>query len=138
MALMADDGLARAINPAHTPADGDTVFALATGRWDGQVDVGTIGALAAEALSEAIVRAATQATASGGLPSARTEHRASETSVVQDSNAKCKYWETPLPVCILTFAFCLTDVSSSNPSRPLLLHHRRARDLDFASGARQQ
>jgi L-aminopeptidase/D-esterase-like protein len=71
MALMADDGLARAINPAHTPADGDTVFALATGRWEGQVDVGTIGALAAEALSEAIVRAATQATASGGLPSAR-------------------------------------------------------------------
>jgi L-aminopeptidase/D-esterase-like protein len=71
MALMADDGLARAINPAHTPADGDTVFALATGRWPGQPDVLTIGALAAEALSEAIVRAATQATASGGLPSAR-------------------------------------------------------------------
>jgi L-aminopeptidase/D-esterase-like protein len=71
MALMADDGLARAINPAHTPADGDTVFALATGRWQGQADVFTIGALAAEALSEAIVRAATQATASGGLPSAR-------------------------------------------------------------------
>jgi L-aminopeptidase/D-esterase-like protein len=71
MALMADDGLARAVNPAHTPADGDTVFSLATGRWDGAVDIGTIGALAAEALSEAIVRAATQATASGGLPSAR-------------------------------------------------------------------
>jgi L-aminopeptidase/D-esterase-like protein len=71
MALMADDGLARAINPAHTPADGDTVFALATGRWPGQADVSTIGALAAEALSEAIVRAATQATASGGVPSAR-------------------------------------------------------------------
>src|SRR6185295_7529584 len=46
MALMADDGLARAINPAHTPADGDTVFALATGRWQGQADVLTIGALA--------------------------------------------------------------------------------------------
>ena len=71
MALMADDGLARAINPAHTPADGDTVFSLATGRWQGEADVATIGALAAEALSEAIVRAATQATASGGLPSAR-------------------------------------------------------------------
>jgi L-aminopeptidase/D-esterase-like protein len=71
MALMADDGLARAINPAHTPVDGDTVFALATGRWQGPADVFTIGALAAEALSEAIVRAATQATASGGLPSAR-------------------------------------------------------------------
>ena len=71
MALMADDGLARAINPAHTPADGDTVFSLATGRWQGEADVSTIGALAAEALSEAIVRAATQATASGGLPAAR-------------------------------------------------------------------
>jgi L-aminopeptidase/D-esterase-like protein len=71
MALMADDGLARAINPAHTPADGDTVFTLATGRWPGQADVMTIGALAAEALSEAIVRAATQATGAGGLPSAR-------------------------------------------------------------------
>ena len=71
MALMADDGLARAITPAHTTADGDTVFALATGRWQGQADISTIGALAAEALSEAIVRAATQATASGGLPSAR-------------------------------------------------------------------
>ena len=71
MALMADDGLARAINPAHTPADGDTVFALATGRWDGQVDVGTIGALAAEVLSEAIVRAADSGRPrSGGLPSA--------------------------------------------------------------------
>jgi L-aminopeptidase/D-esterase-like protein len=71
VALMADDGLARAINPAHTPADGDTVFALATGAWQGQADVTTIGALAAEALSEAIVRAATQATASNGLPAAR-------------------------------------------------------------------
>jgi L-aminopeptidase/D-esterase-like protein len=71
MALMADDGLARAINPAHTPSDGDTVFSLATGRWDGRADVSTIGALAAEALSEAIVRAAAHATASGGLPAAR-------------------------------------------------------------------
>jgi L-aminopeptidase/D-esterase-like protein len=71
MAMMADDGLARAINPSHTPADGDTAFALATGVWQGQADVTTVGALAAEALSEAIVRAATQATASNGLPSAR-------------------------------------------------------------------
>jgi hypothetical protein len=31
LAIMAQDGLARAIRPAHTPFDGDTVFALATG-----------------------------------------------------------------------------------------------------------
>jgi L-aminopeptidase/D-esterase-like protein len=30
MALMADDGLARALFPSHTLGDGDTVFALAT------------------------------------------------------------------------------------------------------------
>ena len=71
VALMADDGLSRAVVPAHTTADGDTVFSLATATWSGQADVTTIGALAAEALSEAIVRAAVQATSSGGLPAAR-------------------------------------------------------------------
>jgi L-aminopeptidase/D-esterase-like protein len=71
LALMADDGLARAINPSHTVGDGDTVFALATGTWDGQVNITVVGGLAAEALSEAVVRAATQAVSSGGLPSAR-------------------------------------------------------------------
>ena len=39
VALMADDGLARAINPSHTTGDGDTVFALATGRWTGETNV---------------------------------------------------------------------------------------------------
>ncbi len=71
MAMMADDGFARAINPSHTAGDGDTVFALATGRWDGEVNVTMIGALAAEAMAEAIVRAATQAESSQGVPSAR-------------------------------------------------------------------
>jgi L-aminopeptidase/D-esterase-like protein len=71
VALMADDGLARAISPAHTMGDGDTVFALATGRWTGQPDPSIIGALAAEVLAEAIVRAATQGPGLGGLPSAR-------------------------------------------------------------------
>ena len=71
VALMADDGLARAIYPAHTSGDGDTVFALATGQWDGEASVTTIGALAAEALAEAVVRAVSKAESLGGLPSAR-------------------------------------------------------------------
>lgn len=71
VALMADDGLARAIAPAHTVGDGDTVFALATGRWSGTADASIVGALAAEVLAEAIVRAAAQAAGLGGLPSAR-------------------------------------------------------------------
>ena len=71
VALMADDGLARAISPSHTIGDGDTVFALATARWSGQADPSLIGALAAEVLAEAIVRAASQAESLGGLPSAR-------------------------------------------------------------------
>jgi L-aminopeptidase/D-esterase-like protein len=71
MALMADDGLARAIVPSHTLGDGDTVFALATGRWNGDADISLVGALAADVLAEAVVRAAVQATALGGLPAAR-------------------------------------------------------------------
>jgi L-aminopeptidase/D-esterase-like protein len=71
VALMADDGLARAIYPSHTIADGDTVFALATGRFQGNAEITIIGALAADALADAIVRAAVQATGSGGLPAAR-------------------------------------------------------------------
>jgi L-aminopeptidase/D-esterase-like protein len=71
MAQMAQDGYARAISPVHTPADGDTIFSLATGTWDGQANYGQIGSLAAEAMADAVVRAATQATSSHGLPSAR-------------------------------------------------------------------
>ncbi len=71
LALMADDGFARAVNPAHTVGDGDTFFALATGSWSGEVNLTVIGALAAEAMSDAVVRAATQARSSRGLPSAR-------------------------------------------------------------------
>ncbi|NOT26102.1 MAG: P1 family peptidase [Acidobacteria bacterium] len=71
MALMADDGLARALSPSHTIGDGDTVFALATGRWTGQADTSIIGALAADVLAEAIVRAAAMTQSLGGLPSAR-------------------------------------------------------------------
>ena len=70
VALMADDGLARALYPSHTLGDGDTVFALATGGWNGNADVSIVGALAAEAISEAIVRAAVMAKSSGGLPAA--------------------------------------------------------------------
>jgi L-aminopeptidase/D-esterase-like protein len=71
MALMADDGYARAIYPSHTEGDGDTIFALATGRWDGTVNLTTIGALAADAMAQAIVRAGTQATGLPNIPAAR-------------------------------------------------------------------
>jgi len=71
VAQMANDGLARTIYPAHTPGDGDTIFSAATGTWDGTVNYGQIGALAAEAMADAVIRAATEATASGGLPAAR-------------------------------------------------------------------
>ncbi|MGE0123375.1 MAG: P1 family peptidase [Vicinamibacterales bacterium] len=71
MALMADDGFARAIFPSHTMGDGDTVFSLATGRWTGTANVTQIGALAADVMARAIVRAATEATSLPNLPAAR-------------------------------------------------------------------
>jgi L-aminopeptidase/D-esterase-like protein len=71
MAQMAHDGYGRAISPVHTPGDGDTIFSLATGKFSGEVNYGLIGMLAAEAMADAIVRAATQATSSNGVPAAR-------------------------------------------------------------------
>ena len=71
VAQMADAGFARAIVPVHTIADGDTVFALATGTWRGTADVTTLGAAAAEQVAAAIVRAVRQATTAGGVPAAR-------------------------------------------------------------------
>jgi L-aminopeptidase/D-esterase-like protein len=71
VAQMAHDGFARAIAPIHTPRDGDTIFELATGELPDQADVLRIGALAADVMSEAIVRAAQQATSIPGYPAAR-------------------------------------------------------------------
>ena len=71
VAQMAQDGLARAIYPAHTPGDGDTVFSLATGTLSGAASVSTIGALAADVMAEAIVRAVRAATGIPGIPAAR-------------------------------------------------------------------
>jgi len=69
VAQMAHDGLARTINPVHTPADGDTIFALATGKSSRQPNVALIGALAAEAMAQAVVRAVKAAKGIPGLPS---------------------------------------------------------------------
>jgi L-aminopeptidase/D-esterase-like protein len=71
VALMGDDGYARAIYPSHTMADGDTVFSLATGTWDGDADVSLVGALAADVMSKALVQAVTQATGLPNIPAVR-------------------------------------------------------------------
>ena len=67
VAQMAHNGLARTIRPAHTMMDGDTLFALSTGR-SRKMDVSTVGAFAAEAVAQAIVRAVKAAQPAGGLP----------------------------------------------------------------------
>jgi L-aminopeptidase/D-esterase-like protein len=66
VAQMAHDGLARAIRPAHTMFDGDTIFALATGRVRASVTL--VGAYAAEVVAQAIARAARTAVTVAGLP----------------------------------------------------------------------
>lgn len=70
-AQMAQDGLARAVRPAHMPFDGDTVFALGTGgrAADARL-VGTIGALAADVLAAAILVGVRAAEDGFGLPAA--------------------------------------------------------------------
>jgi L-aminopeptidase/D-esterase-like protein len=59
VAIMAHDGMARAIRPAHTPFDGDIVFAVAKGTGEDRFDhrdVACIGAAAADCLARAIAR----------------------------------------------------------------------------------
>jgi L-aminopeptidase/D-esterase-like protein len=57
LALMAHDGLARTINPAHTMSDGDVLFALGTGRAATSPGMMVLGAMAAEATARAVVNA---------------------------------------------------------------------------------
>jgi len=71
VAQRAHDGLARAIYPAHTSGDGDAIFALATGVRGGAAEVDKIGALAADVMAEAIVRAVSAATGIPGYPAVR-------------------------------------------------------------------
>ncbi|MBL8555493.1 MAG: P1 family peptidase [Phenylobacterium sp.] len=66
LAIMAQDGLARAIRPVHAPFDGDVVFALSTGRRPlAEPDAHTLarlGALAADVLARAVARGVFEAT----------------------------------------------------------------------------
>jgi L-aminopeptidase/D-esterase-like protein len=66
VAQMAHNGLARTIRPAHTMFDGDTIFALATGKKN--ADVSMVGAFAAEVMAQAVLQAVRMARPAGGLP----------------------------------------------------------------------
>ena len=57
LAQVAHDGLARSIRPVHTPMDGDTLFALSTGRQTTSVDMMLLSTLAAEVTAMAVVNA---------------------------------------------------------------------------------
>jgi L-aminopeptidase/D-esterase-like protein len=69
VAIMAQDGYSRTINPIHTLGDGDVVFALATGRLAADTD--QVGALAARVMAEAVVNAVRAAESLLGVPSSR-------------------------------------------------------------------
>jgi len=73
LAQIGQDGLALAVRPCHTMADGDVVFALATGTVERSLErdeVTRLGAVATRVMAQAIARAITQATGVGGIPSA--------------------------------------------------------------------
>ncbi|MET0632123.1 MAG: P1 family peptidase [Xanthobacteraceae bacterium] len=81
LAVIAQDGFARAIYPAHTTLDGDTVFAAATGRRplkDPVNELTELGAIAANTLARAVARAVFEAKAlpGGGVPSWHDRHKA--------------------------------------------------------------
>jgi len=72
VAIMAQDGLARAIRPVHTTFDGDVVFALSTARrplpaGDEDLAVARLGAACADTLARAVARAVFEATLPPGM-----------------------------------------------------------------------
>jgi len=72
LAVMAHDGLARALYPVHTPLDGDIVFAAATGRRplaEPMSDLTAVGTAAANVTARAIARAVYEAAAVPAVPS---------------------------------------------------------------------
>lgn len=72
VAMMANCGAARAIRPYHTTGDGDQLFAVSTRRSKREdVNVTTVGTLAAEVVAEAVLRAVMTATSVDGWPAAR-------------------------------------------------------------------
>jgi len=74
VAIMAQDGLAMAIRPAHGALDGDTVYVLSTGARPGPAgpaDLTRLGALAASATARAIARGVHAAEPLGGYPAYR-------------------------------------------------------------------
>ncbi len=66
VAQMAQNGVVRTITPANTMHDGDTLFALSTGKKN--TDVNIVGAFAAQVVSQAIINAVVNATTLGGVP----------------------------------------------------------------------
>ena len=73
IAGMAQDGYARAIRPVHTSADGDSIYAVSIGNETEKIkaDQDLVGTLAAEVMSEAIMRAVTSAESAYGFPAYR-------------------------------------------------------------------
>lgn len=69
IAGMAHDGYARSIRPVHTTADGDTIYAMSTGKV--RVDLNVAGTLSARAVAEAVKRAVLCAEGAYGLKAAR-------------------------------------------------------------------
>jgi L-aminopeptidase/D-esterase-like protein len=70
LATMSHDGLARCIDPVHTMTDGDTLFALGTGRSGRNLHLTVLGALAARVTAQAVLNAVRQARGLPGWPSA--------------------------------------------------------------------
>lgn len=66
LAVASHDGIARAVQPAHTPHDGDLVFAVSTSKGSGGADLVSLGHAAATCLARAIARAVYLATPAPG------------------------------------------------------------------------
>ena len=76
LAIMAHDGLARAIRPVHTPLDGDTIFAMSTAQValaePTPMALARLGSIAADCVARAVARAVFEADSLGDMPGYRS------------------------------------------------------------------
>ncbi|MEP5699358.1 MAG: P1 family peptidase, partial [Sneathiella sp.] len=79
IAIMAQDGYARAIRPVHTPMDGDTIFTVSTEKKEldqpEPLALARLGAIAADCVARAVARAVYHADSLGDLPGYQSQFK---------------------------------------------------------------
>lgn len=97
IAILASTGAARTISPYHTLGDGDSTFGISTNRLKSELDISVMGSLAAQVISEGVLRAAKAAESIEGWPAFR-EYDAGLSPLRPVGFCSCAFISTPVAI----------------------------------------